>query len=136
MQTERCARELRAEINSAAVIGNAMKMSVALHANSGDARRSLSGLLSRRRRRRFGRQSEAPAAPQCQPTASGRQQRNTVLANETWQKPAGSRTLFQQPILTRVGIQRVALLVPVKDLASRLREIEVPCVELEHIYDY
>jgi len=47
--------------------------------------------------------------------------------------PAQTRVLFEQPILTRPGTKRVALVVRVAQLASVLRALGA---RVEHIYDY
>ncbi len=59
----------------------------------------------------------------------------TVVAPESWRAP-GPPPLFVQPIMTQPGRKRVALSVPVAELARTLNELNVPGVELEHVYDY
>jgi len=45
--------------------------------------------------------------------------------------------LFEDPILTRPGHKRVALVLPVGELASALNGLSgTRGVEIEHIYDY
>ncbi|WP_143306036.1 hypothetical protein [Chitinophaga vietnamensis] len=50
--------------------------------------------------------------------------------------PAGCRVLFTQDILTRPGIQRVAVTVIVAGLSPLLRFLEQSHIPVEHIYDY
>ncbi|MSQ54594.1 MAG: hypothetical protein EXR31_04415 [Betaproteobacteria bacterium] len=57
----------------------------------------------------------------------------TVLAPEGWQAGA---MLFEQPILTRPGIKRVALIVPVPRLHETLAAGARGEYEVEHVYDY
>ena len=62
----------------------------------------------------------------------------TVLAPTDW-APAmsGSSVLFEDPILTRSVRKRVALVVPVGDLARALTALTAARgVDIEHIYDY
>ena len=62
----------------------------------------------------------------------------TVLTPSDW-APAlsGSSVLFEDPILTRPGRKRVALVVPVGNLAQALNTLAAARgVEVEHIYDY
>lgn len=46
----------------------------------------------------------------------------------------GGRAIYTQPILTRPGLTRYAVAVPVKRLGDMLRA--VPASQVEHIYDY
>lgn len=48
----------------------------------------------------------------------------------------GSRVLFAQPILTRAGHQRTALVLPVAALSPFLASAASRGIEVEHIYDY
>jgi hypothetical protein len=62
----------------------------------------------------------------------------TVLAPGDW-APAlsGSKVLFEDPILTRPGRKRVALVLPVGELAPALNTLSgARNVEIEHVYDY
>ncbi len=46
-------------------------------------------------------------------------------------------TLFlTEPILTRPGLRRIIVTIPVRDLAGMLRQRDKPPFRLEHIYDY
>jgi hypothetical protein len=53
-----------------------------------------------------------------------------------WHPPANARVLFDQPILTVPGRQRVALVVRVGELADVLRKLQADRAEVEHIFDY
>jgi len=50
--------------------------------------------------------------------------------------PDGTRVMFTQPILTRPGTARLALVMPVAALARVLEALDRPGIELEHVYDY
>jgi hypothetical protein len=62
----------------------------------------------------------------------------TVLAPAEWTPTlVGSDVLFAHPILTRPGRKRVALVMPVGELAGGLNALSAARgVEIEHIYDY
>lgn len=60
----------------------------------------------------------------------------TALVPTSWRASSGERVLFAQPIITRPGEQRVAVIVPVAALAAALNRLDAPGVRLEHIYDY
>lgn len=61
----------------------------------------------------------------------------TVLARgNATAAPPDSRVLFEQPILTEAGRQRVALVLPVAALSRYLVEAPRQGVEVEHVYDY
>ena len=62
----------------------------------------------------------------------------TVLTPAEWRPAfAGTSVLFEDPILTRPGHKRVALVLPVGELASALNGLSgTRGVEIEHIYDY
>jgi hypothetical protein len=60
----------------------------------------------------------------------------SALVPTSWQPAGGERVLFTQPIITRSGEQRVAVVVPVSALAATLNRLDAPGVHLEHIYDY
>lgn len=60
----------------------------------------------------------------------------TMLAEDSWQPPAGTRVLFTQPIVTQPGTRRVAVIVDVKGLAPFLRGLPGGKTRVEHIYDY
>jgi hypothetical protein len=49
--------------------------------------------------------------------------------------PAG-KILFTQPIITRPGSRRVALVVPVPELSERLLALQSSGAMLEHVFDY
>ena len=62
----------------------------------------------------------------------------TLLTPADW-TPAftGSSVLFEDPILTRPGRKRVALVLPVGELAAALNALAgARGIEIEHIYDY
>lgn len=60
----------------------------------------------------------------------------SVLAPGTWEPTSPATPLLRQPILTRPGIQRVVLTVPVKHLAESLRQWQAGNLQVEHIFDY
>lgn len=60
----------------------------------------------------------------------------TVLAGPAWSRPARTRELFRQPILTQEHRHRYAILCQVVDLGPTLRELEASNAKIEHIYDY
>ncbi len=61
----------------------------------------------------------------------------SVIVPQGWHPDSeGSATLFEQPILTQPGQKRVALTVPVRELAQTLRELDGMQVTVEHVYDY
>ena len=60
----------------------------------------------------------------------------SALVPEGWAPAKGDRVLFTQPLLTRPGTRRVALVVPVTTLAGTLRAFRGQQVTLEHVYDY
>ena len=60
----------------------------------------------------------------------------SVLAPETWTPDASLSRLLSQPILTRPGVQRVLLAVPVKGLAASLRQWKAAKLQVEHVFDY
>ena len=61
----------------------------------------------------------------------------SVLAPQDWSADvSGERVLFTQPILTRPGLQRVVLTVPVTGLADALRAFDARRLTLEHVFDY
>jgi hypothetical protein len=51
-------------------------------------------------------------------------------------QPAGTRLLFRQPILTRPGYERRAVVTSVRGLAPLLRARAVSGDEVEHVFDY
>ncbi|GAB4021654.1 hypothetical protein [Spirosoma koreense] len=61
----------------------------------------------------------------------------TVLAPETWQPASPTlRAVFTQPIVTKPGLKRVALVTVVGQLDKAIRYIDQPGVNIEHVYDY
>ena len=60
----------------------------------------------------------------------------SALVPTSWHAAASERVLFVQPIITRPGEQRVALVVPVASLAATLNRLDAPGLHLEHVYDY
>ncbi len=50
--------------------------------------------------------------------------------------PPRNEILFEQPIETQPGAKRVALVVPVGELAPRLAALEASGVALEHVFDF
>jgi hypothetical protein len=63
-----------------------------------------------------------------------------VLASVTvpldWTPPPGARPLFEQPVLTVPSTKRVAMVIPVKSLASCLRSLDASHTTIEHVFDY
>jgi len=55
----------------------------------------------------------------------------SVLSRNDFDKP-----LFEQPILTQPGWKRIALVVPVGELAAFLSGLDARGALLEHVYDY
>lgn len=67
--------------------------------------------------------------------------RGQILLSALTGQPPGTqwpeaRLLFEQPILTRPGVRRMALVVRVPQLSEALRALAAQGVTLEHIYDY
>lgn len=60
----------------------------------------------------------------------------SVLAPNTWKPDASLSQLLAQPILTRPGVQRALLAVPVKGLAQQLRQWKAAKLQVEHVFDY
>ena len=61
----------------------------------------------------------------------------TAIVPRTWQPSVPqTRVLFTQAVLTRPATTRVALQVPVGDLAATLRDLDRAPLQLEHVYDY
>jgi hypothetical protein len=58
----------------------------------------------------------------------------TALVPEAW--PTDTKILFVQPILTRPGTKRVALVVPVEALAGTLTRFAKDGARIEHVHDY
>jgi hypothetical protein len=58
----------------------------------------------------------------------------TILARQDFPEQRGR--LFEQPILTRPGWRRIALVVPVGELAAFLNGLPARGGLLEHVYDY
>ena len=50
--------------------------------------------------------------------------------------PPGARVLFEQPILTRPGRKRSAIVLPVGDLSRFLASAKSLGIDIEHVYDY
>ena len=61
----------------------------------------------------------------------------SALVSSGWQpEGGGAKVLFTQPIITRPGKKRVALVVPVRSLAASLNLLRERGFQLEHVYDY
>ena len=60
----------------------------------------------------------------------------SMLTPVTWKPDSSLSLLLAQPILTRAGVQRVLLAVPVKGLAQALRQWKAAKLEVEHVFDY
>lgn len=60
----------------------------------------------------------------------------TLLTPDTLPTTASFRSIFTQPIVTKPGLKRVALVTTVGQLAPTLRYIHDQGVRIEHVYDY
>ena len=60
----------------------------------------------------------------------------SVLVPDGWVRSGVVEEIFAQPILTRTGISRRLLLVPVADLSNALRQWSAPGIEIEHVFDF
>jgi hypothetical protein len=60
----------------------------------------------------------------------------SVLVPDSWKPDETLSPLLLQPILTRAGIQRVLLAVPVTALAKFLRQSKLESLQVEHVFDY
>lgn len=61
----------------------------------------------------------------------------SVIVPKGWRPDSeGSASLFEQPMLTLPEQKRVALTVPVRELAQTLRELDGMQITIERIYDY
>jgi hypothetical protein len=60
----------------------------------------------------------------------------SVLVPDGWVRSGAVEEIFAQPILTRPGISRRLLLVPVADLSNALRQWSAPGIEIEHVFDF
>ena len=62
----------------------------------------------------------------------------SLLVPSAWMSSAPSRTLFEQPILTRPGHKRAVLAIRVNQLSALLRSFgeKRGGVVVEHIYDF
>lgn len=61
----------------------------------------------------------------------------TLLAPETWQPVSPDfRLVFTQPIITKPGLKRVALVTTVGTLHRTVRYVDTQHVRIEHIYDF
>ncbi|MGE0497177.1 MAG: hypothetical protein AB7I35_20740 [Ramlibacter sp.] len=60
----------------------------------------------------------------------------SLLTPATWKPDASLSQLLVQPILTRPGVQRALLAVPVKGLAQQLRQWKAAKLQVEHVFDY
>ena len=60
----------------------------------------------------------------------------SALVPQEWQASPGDKILFAQPIITRPGEKRVALVTTVPALPAALQRLRLPGAMLEHIYDY
>ena len=59
----------------------------------------------------------------------------TALVPRDWDA-SRYKLLFEQPVLTRPAIKRVAPVVPVSELAPLLNRLAADGARLEHVYDY
>jgi len=61
----------------------------------------------------------------------------SLIAPAAWQPAAGSRLLFEQPMLTTPGRKRSVVALPVAQLGGLLRAVDrQPALQVEHVYDY
>ena len=60
----------------------------------------------------------------------------TVLTDRPLNVTGNYKILFTQPIFTKPGLSRVALVTTVGNLSSLVRTLKLKGVTIEHIYDY
>jgi hypothetical protein len=60
----------------------------------------------------------------------------SVLVQGAWSMPDGVTEIFAQPILTRPGVVRHLLMVPIGQLGDELRRWESLSLEIEHVFDF
>ncbi|QMW03485.1 hypothetical protein [Spirosoma foliorum] len=61
----------------------------------------------------------------------------TILSPDTWHpNSADFRVVFTQPIVTKPGLKRVALVTTVGSLDKTIRYVNEQHVKIEHVYDY
>ncbi len=60
----------------------------------------------------------------------------SLLAPDSWALQSPATLLLVQPILTRAGIKRVILTIPVTSLAEALRQWKSANLQVEHVFDY
>ena len=61
----------------------------------------------------------------------------SLIAPAAWQPGAGSRVLFEQPMLTTPGRKRSVVALPVAQLGGMLRAVDRQAgVQVEHVYDF
>jgi hypothetical protein len=60
----------------------------------------------------------------------------SVLAPADWKPAESAGPLLAQPILTRPGVQRIVMAVPVAHLATALRQWKAADLQVEHVFDY
>jgi hypothetical protein len=60
----------------------------------------------------------------------------TILSADGFQPDSAGRLIYRQPILTKPGTWRFALVYQIGDLAPALRRFAGQGIEVEHVYDY
>lgn len=60
----------------------------------------------------------------------------TLIVPREWKESDTDKVLFSQPILTNPANKRIALVVPVTELAHTLRKVNQSGLTLEHVYDF
>ncbi len=60
----------------------------------------------------------------------------TLIVPREWKESDTDKVIFSQPIITNPSVKRIALVVPVKDLAETLRRVNQSGLALEHVYDF
>ncbi|WP_448701921.1 hypothetical protein ACFGVR_06595 [Mucilaginibacter sp. AW1-3] len=60
----------------------------------------------------------------------------TVLTNKPLPYNANYKILFTQPIITKPGLNRIALVTTVGNLSKTIRQFSNDKISIEHIYDY
>lgn len=60
----------------------------------------------------------------------------TILTYQHLSKNPNYTILFTQPIVTKPGLNRIALATPVADLSMILNMLRYKGIEVEHVYDY
>ncbi|MDR6942486.1 hypothetical protein [Mucilaginibacter pocheonensis] len=60
----------------------------------------------------------------------------TILTDKSLNVTGNYKVLFTQPVFTKPGLSRIALVTKVENLCSLVRTLKLKGVTIEHIYDY